>query len=99
MKKEKGFQESINQLLEKLKEIEKIKDINGKFWNDIETQMNNGVSIIAKSNDRLSKDVEKLDGEFNKRLSESFMSLDKVLQAMVLEYQRKTTEILNDLKN
>lgn len=99
MKKEKGFQESINQLLEKLKEIEQIKDINSKFWKDIETRMNDGVNIIAKSNDKLSKDVEKLDSEFKKRLSESFMSLDKVLQAMVLEYQKKTTEIFNELKN
>ena len=99
MKKEKGFQESINQLLDKLKEIEQIKDINSKFWKDIETRMNDGVNIIAKSNDKLSKDVEKLDSEFKKRLSESFMSLDKVLQAMVLEYQKKTTEIFNELKN
>jgi chromosome segregation ATPase len=99
MKKEKGFQESINQLLDKLKEIEQIKDINSKFWRDIETRMNDGVNIIAKSNDKLSKDVEKLDSEFKKRLSESFMSLDKVLQAMVLEYQKKTTEIFNELKN
>jgi hypothetical protein len=99
IKKEKGFQESINQLLDKLKEIEQIKDINSKFWKDIEIRMNDGVNIIAKSNDKLSKDVEKLDSEFKKRLSESFISLDKVLQAMVLEYQKKTTEIFNELKN
>jgi chromosome segregation ATPase len=98
MKRENGFQESINQLLDKLKEIEQIKDINSKFWKDIETRMNDGVNIIAKSNDKLSKDVERLDSEFKKRLSESFMSLDKVLQAMVLEYQKKTTEIFNELK-
>jgi DNA repair ATPase RecN len=98
MKREKGFQESINQLLDKLKEIEQIKDINSKFWKDIETRMNDGVNIIAKSNDKLSKDVERLDSEFKKRLSESFMSLDKVLQAMVLEYQKKTTEIFNEHK-
>ncbi|MFN8300672.1 MAG: hypothetical protein U0T75_16335 [Chitinophagales bacterium] len=40
MKKEKGFQESINQLLVKLKELEQIKDVNGKFWKDIEQRMN-----------------------------------------------------------
>jgi len=98
MKKEKGFQESISQLLDKLKEIEQIKDINGKFWKDIELKMNEGVNLIAKSNDKLSKDVEKLDLEFKKRLSDSFMSLDKVLQSMVLEYQKKTTEIFSELK-
>ena len=99
MKNEKSFQESINKLLDKLKEIEQIKDLNGKFWKDVETRMSDGVNIIASSNDKLSKDVERLDSEFKKRLSESFMSLDKVLQAMVLEYQKKTTEILNELKN
>ncbi len=97
--KEKGFKESINELLDKLKEIEQIKDVNGQFWKDIDARMNEGVNVIAKSNDRLSKDVEKLDSEFKKRLSESFMSLDKVLQAMVIEYQKKTSDILNELKN
>jgi len=99
MNKEKGFQEGINQLLEKLKEIEEIKDINGKFWKEVEDKMNKGVNIIAESNDKLAKDVEKLDSEFKKRLSDSFMSLDKVLQAMVLEYQKKTSEIINGIKN
>ncbi len=98
MTKEKGFQVSINELLEKLKEIEQIRDMNGKFWKDIETKMNEGVNIISRSNDKLSNDVEKLDVQFQKRLSDSFMSLDKVLQSMVLEYQKKTNEIFNDLK-
>ena len=98
MKKEKGFQESMSQLLEKLKEIEKIKDTNKEFWKDIQIKLNEGVSLIAKSNEKLAADVTKLDSEFKKRLSESFMSLDKVLQAMVIEYQKKTSEVINDLK-
>jgi ABC-type transporter Mla subunit MlaD len=98
MKKEKGFQESISQLLEKLKEIEKIKDTNKEFWKDIQVKMNEGVSLISKGNEKLAADVTKLDSEFKKRLSESFMSLDKVLQAMVLEYQKKTSEVINELK-
>lgn len=99
MKNEKGFQESIAVLLDKLKEIEEIKDVNSKFWKDVELRMIDGVDIISRSNDKLSKDVEKLDSEFKKRLSDSFMSLDKVLQAMVMEYQKRTTEIFNELKS
>lgn len=98
MKKEKRFQESITQLLEKLKEIETIKDTNKEFWKDIENKMTEGVSIIAKGNEKLAADVTKLDNEFKKRLSESFMSLDKVLQAMVLQYQKKTIEVINERK-
>ncbi|MBN8572647.1 MAG: MotA/TolQ/ExbB proton channel family protein [Candidatus Kapabacteria bacterium] len=98
MKKEKRFQESITQLLEKLKEIETIKDTNKEFWKDIENKMSEGVSIIAKGNEKLAADVTKLDNEFKKRLSESFMSLDKVLQAMVLQYQKKTIEVINERK-
>lgn len=96
MKNEKGFQESINLLLEKLKEIEQIKDINSKFWKEIEEKMSAGVNIIALSNEKLAKDIESLDEAFKNRLSESFMSLDKVLQSMVLEYQKKTLEVLNN---
>ena len=98
MKKEKSFQESISQLLDKLKEIEKIKDTNKEFWKDIQAKMNEGVSLIATGNKKLADDVTKLDSEFKKRLSESFMSLDKVLQAMVLEYQKKTSEVINELR-
>lgn len=98
MKKEKGFQESINQLLEKLKEIEKIKDTNKEFWKDIELKMKEGVNIIAEGNKKLANDVNKLDSEFMKRLSDSFMSLDKVLQAMVMDYQKKTNEVINEIK-
>jgi hypothetical protein len=98
MKKEKSFQESISQLLEKLKEIEKIKDTNKAFWNDINIKMNEGVSIISKSNEKLAANVGMLDSEFKKRLSESFMSLDKVLQAMVIEYQKRTSDVINELK-
>lgn len=98
MEKEKGFQQSIDQLLEKLKDIEKIKDINKEFWRDIQEKMNEGVSIIANSNEKLASDVSKLDNEFQKRLSSSFMSLDKVLQSMVLEYQKKTKEIIDELR-
>lgn len=99
MQKEKGFQESINKLLDKLKEIEQIKDLNGKFWKDVEAKMNEGVSIISKSNEKLAKDVEKMDAEFMKRLGDSFRSLDIVLQAMVTKYQERTIEIFNSLKN
>lgn len=99
MRKEKGFQEGINSLLDKLKEIEKIKDTNKEFWKEIEEKMKEGVNIIAQSNQKLAKDVEKLDVDFKKRLSESFMSLDKVLQAMVLEYQKRTSEIISEIKN
>jgi hypothetical protein len=98
MKNEKSFQESINQLLEKFEEIRKIKDTNKEFWKDIELKMNEGVAIIAKGNEKLATDVSKLDIEFKKRLSDSFMSLDKVLQSMVLEYQKKTSEVINELK-
>lgn len=99
MKEEKGFQKSINGLIDKLKEIENIKDINNVFWKDIKAKMEEGVSIIEVSNRKLASDVEKLDKEFEDRLSTSFISLDKILQGIITDVHKNVIKAIEEFKN
>lgn len=95
MSNERNFREATNDLIKKLEEIRQLKDSYSEFWNKIEEQMLNGISILKNGNQQLLNDVKELDDEFNRRLNQSFVSLDKVLQAMVLNYQNKTNEVIN----
>jgi hypothetical protein len=94
MKKEQSFQESLNRLIERLQSLESIKDTNKEFWKDINAKMNEGVTIISKANEKLAADVVVLDQQFHDRMQKSFMALDTVLQAMVVDYQQKTNEAI-----
>ena len=97
MSNERNFREATNDLIMKLEEIKQLKDSYSEFWKKIEEQMLNGISILKNGNQQLLNDVKQLDDGFNRRLNQSFMSLDKVLQAMVLNYQNKTNDIINRL--
>ena len=97
IKREESFTESVNMLIKRFKEIEEIKELNGKFWTDIEQQMKKGVSILSEGNKELLKDIDQIDNNFNQRLNKSFINLDKILQAMVLSYQQKTNDVIDKL--
>ncbi|MBL1213687.1 MAG: hypothetical protein HND52_10055 [Ignavibacteriae bacterium] len=95
--KEEAFSTGVEKLINRLKEIEDIKDLNGKFWDDIERNMKHGVDILSEGNEQLLKDIEKLDDQFNNRMNQSFINLDKVLQAMVTEHHRRMSDITDRL--
>jgi len=99
IKREESFTDSVDNLIKRLKEIEEIKELNGKFWNDIEQQMKKGVSILSDGNNHLLKEIETIDNNFNERLKKSFVNLDKILQSMVLSYQERTNDVINRINN
>ncbi len=89
MVKEKKFAESVSNLIESLKEIEKLRDKSGEFWKDIKDNFTQNVDIVKQGSESLMKQVNSLENSFNERMTKSFMSLDKVLQAMVMEYHNR----------
>jgi len=97
MTNERNFREATNDLIKQLEEIRELKDSYSEFWNRIEEQMNNGITILKNGNQHLLDDVKNIDNVFNERLNRSMVSLDKVLQSMVLNYQNKTIDILKRL--
>jgi len=87
--KEKNLSESISNLIENLKEIEQLRKETGGFFNDIKQKMIEGVNVIKQGNANLLENVNRLEESFTERMNQSFRSLDKILQAMVLEYSER----------
>lgn len=81
-----NFTDSVAQLLTRLEEIDKIKDINEVFWDDTKKQLNEGVSIIEKASDTLSKDLENINQEFYDRLNDTLQNLDTLIQRIIENY-------------
>jgi hypothetical protein len=92
LENEKNFTNSINELIQKLNEIEELRTETGGFFNDIKDKMTEGVDIIKDGNAQLMANVEGIEDSFNERMNTSFRSLDKILQAMVIEYSERLSK-------
>ncbi|MFW5782781.1 MAG: hypothetical protein ACOCWO_05780, partial [Candidatus Muiribacteriaceae bacterium] len=86
MKKEKRFAESVNTLVDKLREIELLRDRAGDFWADIHKNMNRTISTLDDGNDRLYSQLKAMEESFRQRMEVTFSTLDSLLQAMVMDY-------------
>ena len=82
---------SMQRLISRLGEIDTIKKTDERFWRQVERQMNDGIPIIMGGN-KLSLHDD-LNGSFQNRLQQSFLNLDKILQAIVEGYQRKSNTL------
>ena len=87
--KEHDFKQSVNILITRLKEIEKIKDINGEFWSNTKVQMEEGVSIIANSSTELRESLNSISEEFTEQLNQTLTSLDELIQRLIEHYTNR----------
>ncbi|MDR2081877.1 MAG: MotA/TolQ/ExbB proton channel family protein [Campylobacteraceae bacterium] len=89
IKDEKHFSESVKLLLNKLEDVEKIKDINEIFWQNLKEQLEKGVGMIETANRDINKGIrdnlQALDNSFESRLVTTFENLDKLI-ARALQY-------------
>ncbi len=83
---------SMQGLIARLGQIDAIKKTDERFWRQVERQMQDGIPIIMGGN-KLSLH-EDLNGSFQQRLQQSFLNLDRILQAIVDGYQRKGGQAL-----
>jgi gas vesicle protein len=83
---------SMQGLIARLGQIDAIKKTDERFWRQVERQMHDGIPIIMGGN-KLSLH-EDLNGSFQQRLQQSFLNLDRILQAIVDGYQRKGGQTL-----
>jgi hypothetical protein len=86
--KEHNFKQSVDVLISRLKEIEGIKDINGEFWNNTRTQMEEGVSIIKNSSTELRSNLDNISEEFTEQLNQTLTSLDELIQRLIAKANR-----------
>ena len=75
-------------LIQKLDEINKIKDYGEEFWKETRESMNEGVGIIKGGTDLLNKQVGTLNNQFYARLSTTLAQLDNCIQALVEKAER-----------
>jgi DNA repair ATPase RecN len=80
IQEEKKFKDSVDILITRLKEIEKIKDINGEFWTNTKKQFEEGVGIISKASSKLETDIKSINQLFYKELNDTLNSLDSLIQ-------------------
>ncbi len=83
---------SMHGLIARLGEIDAIKKTDERFWRQVERQMQDGIPIIMGGNKLLLQ--EDLNGSFQQRLQQSFLNLDRILQAIVDGYQKKGGQAL-----
>jgi hypothetical protein len=86
IKAEHNFKDSVEILIDRLREIEKIKDINGEFWKNTETQLNKGLGIITQASSELRENLDEISDEFKGQLNQTLTSLDQLIQRIIANY-------------
>lgn len=72
--------ESLVEVINELQELAKLKDLNDSYWKDVESKMNEGISILKNGNNILSGELETINSEFKGNLNETFVNLDKLIK-------------------
>lgn len=83
VKKQRNFVDGVMVLIQKLEELDKIRDYGEQFWKETRKSMNEGVGIIKGGTEELNKQVTGLNNQFYARLSTTLAQLDNCIQALV----------------
>jgi len=89
VKKQRNFVDGVMVLIQKLEELNKIRDYGETFWQETRNSMNEGVNIIKGGTDSLNRQVGSLNSQFYARLSTTLAQLDNCIQALVVKAERK----------
>ena len=82
-----NFSDGVAKLMTRLEEIDRIKDINEVFWNNTKKQLDEGVTLVTKANEKLADDVENINAEFYERLNDTMQNLDSLIQRIIENYK------------
>lgn len=83
IRKQRNFVDGVNLLVQKLDELNKIRDYNDEFWKDTKQKLEEGVGYIAGGSKALQVQLKDLDAKFYARLSATLAELDTCIQAMI----------------
>jgi hypothetical protein len=89
VKKQRNFVDGVMVLIQKLEELNKIRDYSEEFWKETRKGMNDSVNIIKGGSDSLNKQVAGLNNQFYARLSTTLAQLDNCIQALVTKAERR----------
>lgn len=83
---ENTFKESVEILIDRLKEIEEIKSIDGEFWKKTKTQLNEGLGIITTVSSQIRDNLDEVNLEFQDQLKQTLTSLDELIQRLIKKH-------------
>lgn len=83
VRKQRHFVEGVQLLIDKLDELNKIRDYNEQFWKDTKQKLEEGVGYISQGSKTLNSQLTELDRQFYARLSTTLAELDTCIQSMV----------------
>jgi hypothetical protein len=81
--KQKNFADSVNDLIKKLEELDKLRDYSNDFWAEAKKNLMDAQKRLHDSAQFLQGEIQTLDQHFYNRLSETLSQLDVCIQAMV----------------
>lgn len=89
VKKQRNFVDGVMVLIQKLEELNKIRDYGEQFWQETRKGMNEGVNIIKGGSDSLNRQVGSLNTQFYQRLSTTLAQLDNCIQALITKAEKR----------
>lgn len=87
------FSDKIENLIEKLDEIEQLRNKAEGFFADVKEEFEEDASIIKQSNTNVKEQVDDMRNAFNEGMDKSFTALDSILKNMVLEYAERMNKL------
>ena len=83
VRKQRNFVDGVTMLIEKLNELNEIKDYNEQFWAGTKRSLEEGVGILNKGSQTLRSSLTDIDRQFYARLNTTLAELDTCIQAMI----------------
>lgn len=83
VRKQRNFVDGVQSLIEKLDELNKIRDYGEQFWKSTKEKMEEGVNIISNGTNTLNTQLRNIDRSFYERLGTTLGELDNCIAKMV----------------
>lgn len=83
VRKQRNFVDGVQLLIEKLDELNKLRDYGENFWKSTKEKMEEGVGIITHGSQTLNTQLTSLDRQFYNRLGATLAELDNCITKMV----------------
>ncbi len=87
VKKQRNFVEGVQALIQKLDELNALRNYNEQFWQSTKRSMEEGVGILSSGTQTLKNQLSNLDQRFYNRLAATLANLDKCIQTVIENYE------------
>lgn len=83
VKKQRNFSDAVAVLIQKLEELNEMRNYASTFWKDTKDGMNEAVNIVRDGTTQLNQQIVDLNQQFYARLSTTLSELDACIRAIV----------------